>query len=177
MYPRHSRIGSRNRHAWEWRRGPLLGCLTLMAVGLLGCGEPPCGPFDPDCRPPPPPRPFDLNVVPDEPDPNCLVDLTASTIGGKDGTYAVWGDLRARRLDPSTGKYEEVRHLLGQPSSIFGEDRIRKGDAQFGEIDLRCFIREPGEEAVVKLEFRYSVVEDGAPVEGERSLTLELKCR
>jgi hypothetical protein len=88
----------------------------------------------------------------------------------------MWGEMIARVWDPTIGDFRPVPHTIPEPSGIFGADRIRKGHAQFGQVDIACFQREPGEEVLVRLEIKYTIVEDGAPVEGEESVMLELGC-
>jgi hypothetical protein len=112
------------------------------------------------------------------PDPgSCRVTLDAAADGGEDGTYAMWGEVIARITDPDTGVKRMVPHPFGQGSVLFGADRIKTGQSQSGEIDLECFRGTPGQEVSVELEIQYTIMEKGAPVEGDDSIRLDLECR
>jgi hypothetical protein len=155
--------------------------MALMAVVLAAC-TPECSPTDPACRTCDPRTmtgpdcsvPFRVSVANQVPNPSsCLVDLTASTIGGEDGAYAMWGDVTARVYDSKIKRFRDVLHPFGD---IFDADQIAKGGSQYGKIDLEYFRLYEGEPVTVELRFEYETVDGGTQVVRDGFATLELGC-
>lgn len=162
------------------RAGRIAWLAALSFTFTAACGDGsvagPTEPLDRTTRA----RPFtvqldvnDLDALSDR----CQVRVIADARGGSAGAFAEWDHLTGSSLDPDTGELIGVPRTQELFPDVFSHERIEAGESQQGVVDLELYRRQPDEQVVVRLQFRYRVADDGTGNRQERTTELFHTCQ